>query len=166
MLRRTPLKQGSGFKRRVYEAPPPAPPRPATRRAEYGGATTGPVPKEPADRLQALRDLARGEDCLLQLPGCCCHPETTVWGHTNTLSDRKGLGYKASDSKGFFVGHDCHAELDQGSRFSEEQKARFVQLAQERTRTRLQEIAACLTLKPWRVAAARAALALLQGEAA
>src|SRR3990167_8981541 len=63
------------------------------------------VAKSPANRLFDLRRLAKGEECTVRrFDGwCACQPETTVWGHTNSLSDRKGLGYKGNDAAGFFV---------------------------------------------------------------
>ena len=136
----------------------------AVRRAEkpsvsMEGGTRGARPKKPANRSMNLRRLAQGEQCTVKrFDGWCnCQPETTVWAHTNTLSDRKGLGYKGSDAVGFFAGHECHCAIDQGG-MDADKAARLVLLAQARTRTRLAEIAASATAKPWKIAAARWAL--------
>lgn len=119
------------------------------------------MPKSPADRNPKLRELARGEQCTVGLPGCTCHPDTTVWAHTNTLSDQKGMGYKGHDSQGFFAGHCCHAMIDQPSGrsgLSEEEKKHYVKLAQTKTTLRLMDISNSPTMKPWKVATARWAL--------
>lgn len=120
------------------------------------------VPKEPADRNATLRRLAEGEQCTVPLPTCHCLPEQVVWAHTNTQTDRKGLGYKGSDSAGFFAGYECHALIDQGG-LSEETVAELVAVAQCRTAQRLREIAGNPALKPWRVEAARWALDRIEG---
>jgi hypothetical protein len=116
-----------------------------------------PQPKSPALRSQALRDLAKGETCTVCMGGRC-DSATTVWAHTNTLSDNKGMGYKASDERGFFAGDECHKEIDQGAHLSPDDKAALVLQAQIRTLARLREIAGNAALKPWRVNAAQWAL--------
>ena len=133
--------------------------QPATRTATYAGATTGPKKKEPHTVNPHLRNLARGEICTgLRYGGYChCDPATTVWAHTNTQADQKGLGYKGHDHMGAFLGYDCHAWIDQGAGSAEE-RAAFMAAAQERTRDRLREIAASPAVKPWRREAARWAL--------
>jgi hypothetical protein len=121
------------------------------------------MPKKPHTVNPHLRNLARGEVCTgLRYGGYChCDPATTVLAHTNSLSDRKGMGYKASDHLGAFLGSDCHAWLDTG-KASAEEKAAFMAAAQERTRDRLREIAASITGKPWRKNAAQWALTALE----
>lgn len=155
MMRRT------GFKRTMPARAPAAPARPLDRAPNYAGATTGPVPKEPADRNQALRDLARDEDCTVRMYSgfCRCHPSTTVWAHPNSLSDRKGLGYKGDDCSGVFAGAECHTYLDTSGA---EDVPMLFRLAQARTKARLIEIAESKTSKPWKVKAARAALQQLE----
>ena len=125
------------------------------------------VAKSPANRLFDLRRLAKGEECTVRrFDGwCACQPETTVWGHTNSLSDRKGLGYKGNYAAGFFVGNDCHSAIDQGGLPQATVKA-LIEAAQARTRARLEEIAGNIALKPWRVNAARWALERLTGDTA
>ncbi|MFP5340727.1 MAG: hypothetical protein ACLGIW_19965, partial [Gammaproteobacteria bacterium] len=50
--------------------------KPATRAATYAGATTGPKKKEPHTVNPHIRNLARGQPCLLQSPVCCGDPST------------------------------------------------------------------------------------------
>ena len=121
------------------------------------------IPKTPHTVNPHLRNLARGEICTgLRYGGYChCDPATTVLAHTNSLADRKGMGYKASDHLGAFLGHDCHTWADQG-KASADEKAAFMAAAQERTRERLAEIAQSPTVKPWRKAAAQWALTALE----
>jgi hypothetical protein len=123
------------------------------------GGTTGPAPKSPANRSTNLRRLANGEQCTVKrFDGWCnCQPETTVWAHTNTLSDRKGMGYKGSDAQGYFAGYECHCAIDQGG-MDADKAARLVLLAQARTRTRLAELARSKTEKHWKTTAAQWAL--------
>jgi hypothetical protein len=116
--------------------------------------------KNPSTRNKSLRDLAQGEECSV----CCghyCQPETTVWAHTNTLSDNKGGAYKAHDHLGFFAGQRCHSMIDQGS-IDWRIRETMVREGQERTRERLKEIARSLSVKPWKVRAAQWALAMLE----
>lgn len=56
---------------------------------------------------------ARGQPCLLALPGCTCEPETTVFAHLNGGAFGKGMGQKASDIAGMFAGFECHSRYDQ-----------------------------------------------------
>lgn len=157
----------TGFKRPEYVPPPPAPIRPATRRAQMVASTfVGSVPKEPADRLDALLRLAEGEECTVRRYGgfCRCRTDQTVWAHTNTQADQKGMGYKGHDSAGFFAGYHCHTYIDQppASEAQREEIAALVAVAQERTRVRLMEIAASRTERPWKVEAARRALEMIE----
>jgi len=55
---------------------------------------------------------ARGQPCLLALPGCNCDPETTVFAHLNGGAFGKGMGQKASDIAGMFAGFQCHSRYD------------------------------------------------------
>lgn len=134
------------------------PSRALTKGSYAGGVSGQAVEKEPADRNPNLRRLAEHEECTLRLSGCRCHPLTTVWAHTNTQRDRKGMGYKAHDSRGFFAGHECHLRIDQGKEFGRAEREQAVFYAQMRTISRLYEIAESATEKPWRKAAAQWAL--------
>lgn len=118
------------------------------------------IPKQPADRNLKLRELAEGEDCTVQLPGGACDPATVVWGHTNSLGDQKGKGYKGHDSAGFFVCHRCHSIIDQPGPNDPplEVRERAVRHAQARTDVRLMAIATSPTMRPWKQKTARWAL--------
>ena len=83
-------------------------------------------------RNRALLDLAYQIECTLQLPGQCeggigepCHSNQSVHG--------KGGSLKAHDC--FFASgcRSCHRELDQGKRYTREEKREFWQRAHERT---------------------------------
>lgn len=121
-----------------------------------------PQPKSPASRNANLRQLANGETCCVCM-GRYCDPATTVWAHTNTLGDNKGMGYKGDDARGFFAGYLCHHLIDQG-RLSAEEKAGFVLMAQSRTKARLEEIASDPLTREWKRKAARWALERIGNE--
>lgn len=56
-----------------------------------------------------LRDSARGQECMLRLPGICNrNPETTVLAHLNG----GGMGIKKSDIFAAFCCSSCHDEID------------------------------------------------------
>ncbi len=87
-------------------------------------------------RDRKLLDLAHQvTECQLQLPGVCqghsahgCEP-----AHSNQQRHGKGMGHKAEDIFHVAACHACHAELDQGRRFTKEQKRDFWQHGWERT---------------------------------
>ena len=110
MLRRT------GFARKVYAAPPPAPPT----RGRGGvladcGTASNLVPKPEVHRNRHLLDMARGQYCLLRVGGVCIGgTETTVACHSNLSIHGKAGARKANDeyhAPGCFA---CHSWLDQG----------------------------------------------------
>lgn len=152
----------TGFKRMLLTFAPPAPPTKATRTATYEGTTGAAQPKSPADRLQAIKELARGEECTGKMYGgfCRCHPETVVWAHQNTLAANKGMGYKANDSGGAFLGAECHRFIDQpiGTNVPLEQRMAVWHGAVERTTRRLREIAGNRMEREWKRKAAQWAL--------
>lgn len=63
-------------------------------------------------RSRKILNHARGQPCLLALPGCNCDPETTVFAHLNGGAFGKGMGQKASDIAGMFAGFECHSRYD------------------------------------------------------
>lgn len=129
----------------------------------YAGSTTEPAPKSPADRKQAVRDLAMGEDCQVGWRPVCRHsPEYTVWAHTNTQGDEKGMGYKGHDSEGMFACDRCHEVIDKRL-LPPIQLEELVRGAKHRTVIRLRFIANSITERPWRVRTARWALEQLEG---
>lgn len=82
-----------------------------------------------------LRDSARGQPCLVRLPGICNHdPATTVLAHLNG----GGMGTKKSDLQGAFCCSDCHDVIDgrvskRGTGFSNEEIELMHRQAVERT---------------------------------
>jgi hypothetical protein len=132
--------------------------------AVMGGTTTGPAPKSPADRNQAVRDLAMGEDCQVRYqPVCRRDPLYTVWAHTNTQADQKGMGYKGHDSEGVLACDRCHEVLDAGrDRLGPIQLQELWRGAKQRTLIRLRFIANSIAERPWRVRAARWAVQQLE----
>jgi hypothetical protein len=120
-------------------------------------------PKNPADRNDHLRALAKGEVCQVRLREVCRHdPDYTVWAHTNTLADQKGMGYKGHDSAGMFACDRCHEVIDRRL-LPPDAIDEIVRMAQERTRVRLEAIACALTERASRVSAARWALHQIEG---
>lgn len=78
-----------------------------------------------------LRNSARGQECMFQIPGVCNHnPETTVFCHIR--DDGKGMGNKASDLSGAFGCSACHDVIDQ-HRLSKEDELYFSLRAMQRT---------------------------------
>lgn len=153
--------KNTGFKRPAYEPPPAAPLRPLERRANYGGSTGMARPKSPADRHQALRDMANGEECCFRLACCRCDPAYTVLAHTNTQADQKGMQYKGHDSAAVFSCDRCHEAIDHRDLSPAEVVVAWA-AAKVRMRQRLRAIAASITERPWRVVAAMRALKLLE----
>ena len=59
--------------------------------------------------MSKLRDSARGQDCMIRIPGVCNHdPETTVLCHQNG----GGMGMKTADIEGAFGCSLCHDIVD------------------------------------------------------
>lgn len=85
-------------------------------------------------RSKRLLDAARGQQCTIQIPGICNgNPETTVAAHSNSLRHGKGLGIKAHDCYVAWACSSCHAEIDQGSKLSRQQKDDYWQAGFEKT---------------------------------
>ncbi len=59
--------------------------------------------------MSKLRKSARGQSCLIRIPGVCnWNPETTCLCHYNG----GGMGMKMDDMEGAFGCSDCHAAVD------------------------------------------------------
>lgn len=58
-----------------------------------------------------LRDLARGQDCQIRLPGCPNDTETTVLAHAR-LADTCGGAQKPPDTNGAWADDYCHSRVD------------------------------------------------------
>lgn len=83
-------------------------------------------------RNRALLDLAYQIECTVQLPGQC-EGGYGEPAHSNQQRHGKGFGNKADDV--FFASacRSCHRELDQGKRYTKDEKREFWQRAHERT---------------------------------
>lgn len=67
--------------------------------------------------------LCRGQCCYLAIPGCCRGDIASVVPcHSNQIRHGKGKGIKALDLYTVPGCRACHAELDQGKRFTKEEK--------------------------------------------
>ena len=63
-------------------------------------------------RSNALRKAARGQRCVLGLPGICnFNPETVVLAHLR--DETFGRGIKADDTSGLHLCSDCHRAVDE-----------------------------------------------------
>jgi hypothetical protein len=58
-----------------------------------------------------LRQLAKGKQCYLRLPGLCCHPETVVLAHIRR-GNIAGSGQKPCDPAGLPMCNVCHGIYD------------------------------------------------------
>ena len=62
-------------------------------------------------KLPDVRKLAKGQDCMFEIVGHCCHdPATVVFCHDRKHSGG-GMGYKGADV-GAFGCHVCHDIVD------------------------------------------------------
>lgn len=87
-------------------------------------------------RDRKLLDLAhRVNECQLRLPEVCTgySPHGCEPAHSNSQRHGKGMSIKADDCFHVAACHACHAELDQGRRFTREEKAEFWQAGYDRT---------------------------------
>ena len=74
-----------------------------------------PAPKTVPQRKPRLRALARGQQCLLLVPGICTNDSTTVvCCHSNLAIHGKGERRKADDHYSAWGCAACHSWLDQG----------------------------------------------------
>lgn len=72
-----------------------------------------------------LRYSARGQDCMVRLPGICnFNPETTVLAHLNG----GGMGTKKSDLLAAFCCSSCHDEIDGRTNISSVCEHAFLEL--------------------------------------
>jgi hypothetical protein len=82
--------------------------------ADIAQRVPGPVvaPKTPGRVQQSIRDSARGEPCLIRLPGCPGNPERTIWSHCRSGRAGKGAAIKAIDLLGAYGCTHCDAIYD------------------------------------------------------
>lgn len=115
LQRRTPLrtkpKAPAAPRERRLPAVPVVAPKP---RAVMAAAANDPrpAPKATVHRDQRLRDSARGEECLVRLPGCAGGTERTIWSHYRGSAGGKGMGIKAHDVAGAYACTHCDAVYD------------------------------------------------------
>ncbi len=85
------------------------------------------IPKTEAHRNPALLEMARGRQCLIQLPHKCLNPstETTVAAHSNWHEHGKAGARKADDEFSVAACFACHSWLDQGPGTEAEKRATF-----------------------------------------
>ena len=110
-------------------------------------------------RDKNLTELARGQECLMRVPGVCnMQNETTVAAHSNQSKHGKGGHIKAHDTYSVWSCARCHTWLDQS--FSADQKTKEQAWMQAFTRQIVawKAIAGNISMKPVRVGAARRAL--------
>jgi hypothetical protein len=89
--------------------------------------------KHPPLVSKKLRNSARGQPCLVRLPGICkSRTDTTVLAHLNG----GGMGAKKSDIFGAFACHECHSEID---RITRKMDASYVELAHRQGVERTQQ---------------------------
>ena len=106
-------------------------------------------------RDKDLLKLAEDQHCLLQVPNFCTGGSSTIVAcHSNEGSNGKGKGIKASDSDTVWGCHSCHTWLDQGTASKEEKTTLYYQAYAQQVVEWL-KIARSISLKPWKVEAAR-----------
>lgn len=67
--------------------------------------------------MSRITEAARGEPCLVRIPGVCTHrPETSIWSHYRGQAGGKGIGIKSIDLCGAICCTACDACYDQGLR--------------------------------------------------
>lgn len=90
-------------------------------------------------RSKAIRESARGEQCTLQIFGCCVGgTETTVLAHLH--DETFGRGQKADDTSAVFACYGCHDEIDGRTRRTQGEDLTWYKLrALQRTVRRLVE---------------------------
>lgn len=81
------------------------------------------APKKRVGHDKSYLLACRGELCFIRIPGICIGGvDTTVPAHSNQSKHGKGMGIKADDKYTVPACHACHVEIDQGNRFSREEK--------------------------------------------
>ena len=106
-------------------------------------------------RDKNLLKLAEEQHCLLQVSEICTGGSSTIVAcHSNSGSNGKGKGIKASDADTVWGCHSCHQWLDQGKASKEEKESRYYQAYAQQVVEWL-KIARSISLKPWKVEAAR-----------
>lgn len=76
------------------------------------GRAIGALLKTPDRKDQRIRDSARGEECLVRLPGCPSDPAMTIWSHNRHGRAGKGAGIKSLCLNGAYACTHCDAIYD------------------------------------------------------
>ena len=95
--------------------------------------------KEIKHRDEKLRELARGQPCMVAKVGSplisWIHPsDTCVWAHSNLYEHGKAARTKAHDCFGFIACYGCHCFIDQGKGIEREERRNLQRLAMAATR--------------------------------
>ncbi|WP_229508975.1 nuclease domain-containing protein [Massilia sp. CCM 8734] len=116
MMRRSQLKQGAGLKHTAFKQKVPSTSTGILRvaAAERKAPARKAAMKKSRPKMMPIRKSAEGEACTLRFPCCCGDPATTVWAHSNSHKDGKGMGIKARDEEGCYACVTCHSWLDGG----------------------------------------------------
>lgn len=118
ILRRTPIKPGT---KPFLAKAPMARGQAKIRRVKPKAHKPKRAAREAEDR--DLMDLCHGQACYLLVPGIFRHDtETTVPCHSNQVTHGKGGSLKAHNRFTVPGCHACHAEIDQGMRFTKAEK--------------------------------------------
>jgi hypothetical protein len=80
--------------------------------AEWGKTAREPAAKVRGRKRQDIRDSARGEECLVRLPGCPGDSSMTIWSHAPLGAAGKGKGIKAVDAAGAYCCTYCDSIVD------------------------------------------------------
>jgi hypothetical protein len=86
--------------------------QPVARGTYAGGVSGAAIEKENPVRSEKLRQSAKGEDCLVRIPGCPFDPAQTIWSHYRGSAGGKGGSIKATDIAGAYACTYCDAVYD------------------------------------------------------
>lgn len=96
-----------------HELPAPTPARMATSSDfEVMPAGRASAALKAPRRDTGIRESARGERCLVRLPGCPDDPAMTIWSHCRHGRGGKGMGIKALDVLGAYCCTYCDSIYD------------------------------------------------------
>lgn len=118
MMRRAPMKRSAWPSTSAVERVKPVA-QPLARPVRYADPANDPgtgLAKPEAHRHPHLLRMARGESCVMQVPGACNHDRaTTVAAHSNWAEHGKAGARKADDCYHVHACSGCHSWLDQGA---------------------------------------------------
>ena len=112
--RRTPLRskpKATPQRERKLPVVPAVAPKPRAVMALCLGPAA-PQPKAQAHRDSRIRQSARGEFCLVRLPGCPGGTDRTIWSHYRGSAGGKAMGLKSHDVTGAYACTYCDAVWD------------------------------------------------------